>query len=230
MALTLHMHPLSSYCWKVLIALYENETPFTPKIVNLADAQEKAAFTALWPTAKIPLLEDTARARVVPETSIMIEYVDRHFPARRRLLPDEPEVRLEARLWDRLFDAYVMTPMQAIVADRLRPEGSRDPLGVSKAFDTLQMAYGMIETRMTHRVWAGGTTFGIADCAAAPALFYASIVAPFGTSHEHLAAYFERLLERPSVARALREARPWFKYFPFRDAMPARFLGDAPAA
>jgi glutathione S-transferase len=224
------MHPLSSYCWKVLIALYENETPFIPKIVNLADPQDKAAFAALWPTAKIPLLEDAARARVVPETSIMIEYVDRHFPGRQRLLPDEPEVRLEARLWDRLFDAYVMTPMQAIVADRLRPEGSRDPLGVGKAFDTMQMAYGMIDKHMSQRAWAAGAAFGIADCAAAPALFYASIVAPFGPTHERLAAYFERLLGRASVARAVREARPWFKYFPFRDAMPARFLGDAPAA
>jgi glutathione S-transferase len=229
MPLTLYMHPLSSYCWKVLIALYENETPFTPKLVNFADPQQKAAFAALWPTAKIPLLEDSARARVVPETSIMIEYLDRHFAGARRLLPGDPDLRLEARLWDRLFDEYVMTPMQAVVADRLRPEDSRDPLGVSKAFDTLQMAYGMIEAHLTQRTWAAGSQFSIADCAAAPSLFYASIVAPFGTTHEHLKRYFERLLARASVARVLREARPWFEYFPFKDAMPARFLAAAPA-
>jgi len=224
------MHPLSSYCWKVLVALYENATPFTPHVVNLGDPKEKAAFAALWPTTKIPLLQDTTRARVVPETSIAIEYLDRHFPGRRSLLPTDAEARLEARLWDRLFDSYVMTPMQDIVADRLRPEGARDAIRVSTATQTLRMAYDMIETRMAQRQWAAGDAFSIADCAAAPALFYAIIVVPLAPSHVNVAAYFERLIARPSVARAIDEARPYFQYFPFKDSMPARFLANASTA
>jgi glutathione S-transferase len=223
-ALTLYMHPLASYCWKTLIALYENETPFTPHIVNLGDPSVKAAFVALWPTARIPLLQDTTHARIVPETSIIIEYLDRRYPGLRPLLPVEEDARLQARLWDRIFDAYVMTPMQDIVANRLRPENERDPRRVSEAVSTLRMAYDMIETHIGRRAWAAGEAFSIADCAAAPALFYASILVPFAASQLHLVKYFERLLERPSIARTIEEARPYFQYFPFKDAMPARFL------
>jgi glutathione S-transferase len=228
MALMLHMHPLSSYCHKVLIALYENETAFTPHIVDLGDPQAKAAFVALWPTAKIPLLQDTTRARIVPETSIIIEYLDRQYPGHRRLLPADTDTRLEARLWDRLFDSYVMTPMQGIVADRLRDQSERDPRSVSTATATLHMAYDMIERHMASRTWAAGDAFSIADCAAAPALFYAGIIVPFAPTHVHLRAYFERLLSRPSVTRTIDEARPYFRYFPFHSSMPARFLADTP--
>jgi glutathione S-transferase len=223
-ALTLYMHPLASYCWKTLVALYENETPFTPHIVNLGDPNAKAAFVALWPTAKIPLLQDTTYARIVPETSIIIEYLDHRYPGRRPLLPIEEDVRLEARLWDRILDTYVMTPMQDIVANRLRPVNERDPRRVSEAESTLRTAYDMIETHVARRTWAAGEAFSIADCAAAPALFYASILVPFAASQVHLVKYFERLLERPSIARTIEEARPYFQYFPFKDAMPARFL------
>jgi glutathione S-transferase len=223
-ALTLYMHPLAAYCWKALIALYENETAFTPHIVNLGDPNAKAEFVALWPTAKIPLLQDTTSARIVPETSIIIEYLDHRYPGSRPLLPIEADVRLEARLWDRIFDIYVMTPMQDIVANRLRPENEREPWRVREAESTLRMAYDMIETHVSRRTWAAGEAFSIADCAAAPALFYASIVVPFAASQLHLVKYFERLLERPSIARTIEEARPYFQYFPFKDAMPARFL------
>lgn len=224
MALTLHMHPLASYCWKVLIALHENETPFTVKIVNLGEPRAKAEFAALWPTAKIPLLEDPERERIVPETSIMIEYLDRHYPGRVALLPADAEARLEVRLWDRVFDAYVMTPMQQIVADRLRPQHERDPRGVAEAESTLRMAYDLIEQRLELQDWALGKDFSLADCAAAPSLFYASVVTPFARSHARLSAYLERLLKRPSVARTIDEARPYFQYFPFKDALPSRYL------
>jgi glutathione S-transferase len=226
MALTLHMHPLSSYCWKVLIALYENATPFEPCIVNIGDAQERAAFAALWPTSKIPLLQDTARGRVVPETSIMIEYLDRHYPGAAPLIPADEVAQLEARLWDRIFDCYVMTPMQAIVGDRLRPETERDPRGVANARSTLRMAYELVDQHFKHRQWAAGS-FSIADCAAAPALFYASIVEPFAPPQTALTDYFERLLARPSVARAIAKAQPYFRYFPYLEAMPARFFADS---
>ncbi|HEX2559467.1 glutathione S-transferase family protein [Phenylobacterium sp.] len=227
MSLVLHLHPLSSYCWKVLIGLYELGAPFEPRMVNLGDADARAAFAALWPTGKIPLLEDVAAGRVIPETSIMLEYVDARSAGPAQLLPEAVSARLDARLWDRLFDNYVMTPMQKIVADRLRPEGAKDPQGVKEARAMLAMAYGMIDARMAGRDWPAGEAFSLADCAAAPALFYASIVEPIPAGLPHLPAYFERLLARPSVARAIDEARPWFQYYPYREDMPARFLEPA---
>jgi glutathione S-transferase len=230
MTLKLYMHPLSSYCHKVLIALYENGTTFAAHSVNLGDEQERADFAALWPTAKIPLLHDEKHSRIVPETSIIIEYLDRHYPSKRPLLPDDADARLEARLWDRVFDLYVMTPMQQIVANRLRPESERNARNVAEAMSTLSMAYDMIERHMRDKTWAAGDAFTIADCAATPALFYAGIVAPFPQTHVHLAAYFERLLQRPSVIRTIDKARPYFRFFPFKDSMPARFWGDGSAA
>lgn len=222
--LILHMHPLSSYCWKVLIGLYELGVPFEPRTVNLGDSQARAAYEALWPTAKIPLLEDAAAGRIVPETTIMLEYVDQLAGGPARLLPTDPDQRLEARLWDRLFDSYVMTPLQKIVGDRLRPEAERDARGVAEARATLAMAYRMIDQHMRGRSWAGGADFGLADCAAAPALFYAGIVEPFPADAANLHGYFERLIQRASVARVVSDARPYFDYFPYREAMPARFL------
>jgi glutathione S-transferase len=224
MALELYFHPLASFCHKVLIALYENETPFTPHLLDLGNPDEKAAFLDIWPVGKMPILRDEARDETVPETSIIIEYLDRHYPGPVPLLPADEALRLDARLWDRFFDLYVQGPMQAIVGDRIRPEGERDPRGVANAEATLATAYGMIERRMAGRSWAVGEAFSIADCAAAPALFYAGIVAPFPPAHRNLAAYFERLLERPSFARVLKEARPYFAMFPYREKMPARFL------
>lgn len=228
MALVLHLHPLSSYCHKVLIGLYELGTPFEARIVDLGDPAARASFESLWPTSKIPLLVDEARGAVVPETSIMLEYADGLPGGRAQLLPSDADDRLQARLWDRLFDLYVMSPMQKIVGDRLRPEDQRDPRGVEDARATLSMAYVLVDQRMTDRTWAAGEAFSLADCAAAPALFYAGIVAPFPGQHPHLAAYFERLLQRPSVTRVLTEARPYFEYFPFRDAIPPRFLEETP--
>ncbi|WP_316977990.1 glutathione S-transferase family protein [Shumkonia mesophila] len=229
MSLTLHYHPLASFCHKVLIALYEAQTPFTAHVVDLMDGGARAHFLDLWPVGKIPVLRDEARDATVPETTIIIEYLDRHYPGPRPLLPADEDARLETRLWDRFFDAYVHAPMQAVVGDRLRPEEARDPTGIAAARATLATAYGMIEKRMAERTWAVGEDFSLADCAAAPALFYAGIVAPFPAGHALLAAYFERLLARPSFARVLTEARPYFAMFPFKDDMPARFLeGGAP--
>jgi glutathione S-transferase len=124
MALTLHSHPLSSCCWKVLIALYENGTSFNARMVNLGDPEAKAAFKMLWPTAKIPLLEDGNE--IVPETSIMIEHIEQRHPGKVRLIPQDPHEQLSARLWDRLFDLYVMAPMQRLIAQQLRPPEERD--------------------------------------------------------------------------------------------------------
>ena len=224
MALSLHMHPLASFCHKVLIALYEAGTPFTALMIDHADPATIARLMELWPVGKMPVLQDSARNQVVPETTIIIEYLDRHYPGRRRLLPANEDARLDARLWDRFFDLYVHVPMQKIVLDRLRSATEKDPAGLAEARAMIATAYDMIERRMTDRTWAAGDDFSIADCAAAPALFYASIVVPIPGSHPQVADYFERLLARPSFARVLDEARPYFHLYPFKDDMPARFL------
>lgn len=230
MAITLYSHPLASFCHKVLIALYEKGTPFENKVVDLMDKDSSADFFNLWPVGKIPVLRDEKRDRTIPETTIIIEYLDQHYPGARALLPEDEDKRLDARLWDRFFDLYVQTPMQKIVVDRLRAEGEHDLRGVADSTAALQTAYGMIERQMARRTWAIGETFSIADCAAAPALFYAGIVAPFSATHPATAAYFERLVERPSFKRVITEARPYFQLFPFRESIPARFLGDVKPA
>jgi glutathione S-transferase len=224
MVLTLYFHPLASFCHKVLIALYENGTPFEPKIVNFDEEGSRAELLARWPVGKIPVLHDQNRNRTVPETSIIIEYLDEHYLGPTRFIPKDRETALEVRLWDRFFDLYVQSPMQKIVADRLRPEGSQDRHGVAEAEATLRTAYKMIDAHMGHHAWAAGDKFTMADCSAAPALFYSGIILPFGPDLKQLSSYFERLLQRPSFVRTIKAAQPYFELFPFRDRMPARFL------
>jgi glutathione S-transferase len=226
MSLTLYLHPLAGFCHKVLIALYENGTPFEPVTVDLLDPGSAERLLAKWPVGKIPVLFDAERDRTVPETSIIIEYVQQHYPGPVPLLPADVDHRLNARLWERFFDLYVSTPMQKIVGDRLRPENAKDSIGVADARGALDTAYMMADAQLDGKEWFIGQQFTIADCAAAPALFYASIVHPFGSGRRHLEAYFERLLGRPSIQRTLREARPFFSMFPYRDVMPERFVSD----
>jgi glutathione S-transferase len=224
MALELHLHPLSSYCWKVLIALYEAGTPFSAVIVNLGDPAERNAHLSLSPFGKIPALRDTGRGAEVFETSIIIEYLDRHYPGAARLIPQDPDRALEARLWDRVFDLHVMDAFQPIVADRLRAPDQRDPLAPETARAKLRHAYDVLEQRLAGRAWAAGEGFSLADCAAAPALFYASVAEPI-EGRPWLSAYRQRLLARPSVARAVAEACPYLHMFPAtpeeRARMPA---------
>ena len=226
-----HYHPLSSYCQKVGIALSELGLEHDREIVNLGDPAARADFKSLWPTAKIPLLEDRERGLVIPETSIQIEYLCQHSSEGRRLLPPESgtvgdslDARLQVRLWDRLMDCYLMTPMQAITGDRLRPEDQRDPLGVSRAREQIAATYQMMESRLAQSSWLGGANFSIADCSAAPALWYANTLVRVESDTPHLLAYFRKLVERPSMKAALDEARPWFKYYPYAEAIPAEFL------
>jgi len=212
-SLTLHFHPLASYCHKALIALYENDTPFTPNIVNLGDKGERTALLALWPIGKFPVLRDDARDQTIPESTVIIEYLDRHYPGRTRFIPADADLALQARLRDRFYDLYVHEPMQKIVGDRLRPEGKKDTHGVEEARARLRTSYGMIDSEMAKRTWAIGDIFSLADCAAAPALFYANEVLPFA-GQINLEAYLGRLKVRPSHARVLREAEPYFSMFP----------------
>lgn len=226
MALSLHYHPLSSCCWKVLIALYEMGIVFEPRFLDLGDSGEREMFLALWPTGKMPLLVDGTR--VVPETSIIVEYLSHHYAEPdRSLLPHDANAGLEVRLMDRLLDLYAMTPMQAIVADRLRADHDRDPIAVAKARETLAMVYGLLERRLADRLWMAGERFSLADCTAAPALFYATTLVPLQADHHRLGNYLDRVLQRPSVTRVLNEARPYFQFYPFREALPARFLRPA---
>ena len=156
MSLRLYFHPLSSFCQKALVALYENDTPFERRIVDLGDATSRAAFLAVWPIGKFPVLHDEGRDRTIPESSIIIEYLHAHYPGRTKLLPDDADGALQARLWDRFYDLYVNVPMQAIVADRRRPADRKDPLGVEQARARLQTAYGVIEREMASKPWAAG--------------------------------------------------------------------------
>ena len=214
MSLTLHFHPLSSFCHKALIALYENDTPFTPKLVNLQDEAERAAFRALWPIGKFPLLQDAARDRMVPESSIIIEYLDDHYPGGTRFIPEDPDLARQTRLRDRFLDLHIHLPMQTIVGDRLRPADNKDPYGVEQARDLMGRALGILERAMGKQTWAMGETFTMADCAAAPALFYADKVAPLAGKFPDVAAYLGRLKGRPSYARVLTEAEPYMRFFP----------------
>jgi glutathione S-transferase len=212
--LTLHYHPLSSFCWKVLIALYENDTPFTPNVVDLGDAAQRAALLKLWPIGKFPVLEDGARDRIVPESSIIIEYLAQHYPGSVTLIPTDPDRARQTRLRDRFYDHYVHLPMQKIVADRIRPDGQKDPTGVAAAMAQIETAYAMIENDLGDKPWAMGDAFTMADCAAAPALYYANVAVSIGTMRPHTVAYLQRLMARLSFARVLTEAEPYFRYFP----------------
>ena len=214
MSLTLHFHPLASYCWKALIALYENDIPFTPNLVDLGNPAERAALVKLWGIGKFPVLRDDARNETVPESSIIIEYLDRYYRGRTRFISDDAGLALQTRLRDRFYDLYVHLPMQKIMGDRLRPADKKDPHGVEEARAQLLISYAMIEQQMAKGVWAMGGDFGLADCAAASPLFYGGMVVPFGDANKNLAAYFERLKARPSFACVLKEAEPYFQMVP----------------
>jgi glutathione S-transferase len=215
MSLTLYYHPLSSFCWKALIALYEADLAFEPRLVNLGDPADRAAFQAVWPLAKFPVLRDEAHGQTVPESTIIVDYLARTFPAAASLVPADPDLAWRTRLSDRLVDSYIHLPLQQVVAERLRPDGQHDPFGADQARATIRQGYEMLEP-MIGGAWAMGETFSLPDCAALPALFYADYavsLAPW----PGLAAYLERLKARPSVARVLAEAEPYFQYFPLKD-------------
>jgi glutathione S-transferase len=210
MPLTLYAHPFASYCWKPLIALYENAIPFTYRVVE--DAAGWAELESLWPIRKFPLLRDGEAT--ITESSIIVEYLMRHYPGATPLIPLADDAALTVRFMDRFFDNYVMTPMQTLVADRMRTHSDRDAKGVADAGRMLEVAYGWLEKRLAPQAWASGGAFSLADCAAAPALFYADWVHPLGDRFAAVRAYRARLLARSCVARVVDEARPYRKLFP----------------
>ncbi|MET3666987.1 glutathione S-transferase family protein [Caulobacter sp. 1776] len=214
MSLSLHAHPLASFCWKVLIGLYENDIAFENVLVDLGDPAGREAFLKLSPMGKMPALRDTGRDETVIETSVILDYLDAHYPGRVRFVPTNPDFAWRMRFWDRFFDHYVQTPMQKIVADRLRPAEAKDGFGVDEAYGQLKVACDHLEKELADgRTWMLGD-FGLADCAAMPALFYADKVQALEGHWPLCLAYLERLKARPSVQRVLAEAEPFFKFFP----------------
>ncbi|TFW18000.1 glutathione S-transferase family protein [Duganella callida] len=220
MSLTLYYHPLASFCHKVLIALYENGTQFEKRIINLGEEADRAELESIWPLCKFPVLRDHTPLRDVPETSIIIEYLDQHHPGAQLMIPQNRDDALDVRLWDRFFDNYVQEPMQTIVNAHL----TGMMCDQTKERTKLKTAYKMIERRMATRSWMCGEAFSLADCAAAPALFYAHTLLPFPEEYHHLQSYFERLVTRPSVKQVLDEAKPYFSMYPFAKDIPERFL------
>ena len=211
MSLQLFFHPFSSYSQKALIALYENGTPFIARVLSPEDPATGAEFAARWPIKRFPILVDGERT--ILEASTVIEYLDVTHPGPVRLIPPDPLAAIDVRMMDRVFDNYVSTPQQKLVYDALRAPEARDAQGVAQARAALETAYAWLDARMADREWAAGA-FSLADCAAAPALFYADWSHRIADRFANLLAYRARLLARSSFARAVDAARPFRPYFP----------------
>lgn len=208
--LTLYGHPISSFTWKVLTALYESATPFDTVTV---DQNTYADFIAKWPLGKFPILVDSDRDRLVTESSVIIEYLDSYYPGCTRLIPRDFDAALEVRRWDRVLD-HLNTTMSKIVVDNIRPQGQRDPYGVDEAKRIVRGLYAVVEMQLSERAFMVGDGFTLADCAAAPALWYATRNAPLEGGFPRVAAYLERMKARPSFARAVKESEPLFHMYP----------------
>ncbi len=212
MTLQLFAHPFSSYCQKALIAFYENDIPFTFRMLSSDEPANGEEFAALWPIKRFPILVDDGRT--ILEATAIIEHLAVRYPGPVRLIPEDPDAAVEVRMMDRVFDNYVMTPQGSIVFNSLRQPQDRDPYGDTQARAMLETAYAWLDERMADREWAAGGTFTLADCAAAPSLFYADWTHAIDPRFGHLLAYRRRLLARPSFARAVDEGRPYRSYFP----------------
>ena len=212
MPLALYGHPFSSYTQKALIALYENATPFEFRVIGPDTPEHAAEWMRRWPMAKFPLLLDGDRALV--ETSIIIEYLQLAHPGAVRLLPADPMAALDVRFLDRFFDLHVMDAMQVAVAASIGQVPMKSEDGLALARERLERAYAWLEGHLAGRTWAAGEDFTLADCAAAPSLFYADWVHQIPEAYPVLRAYRSRLLARPSFARAVDEARPFRPLFP----------------
>lgn len=224
MTLTLYFHPFSSYCQKALLALYENETAFTPKIIDLSNAASAGELKAVWPIGKFPVLRDDARDETIAESSIIVEYLDLHYPGPIKLIPTDADAARQTRAWDRFFDFYINDTMSKVVTDHFRPAGGNDPHGVAQARVLLARAYDVLEQSLNKNQWIMGEAFSMADCAATPMLFYANLIIPLSDAHPRSAAYFDRLARRPAFMRILKDAAPYaVNGFPFAAAYKAAY-------
>lgn len=212
MSLALYGHPFSSYAQKVLIALYENGTPFEFRCIGPETPQHVAEWLRRWPMGKFPLLVDDDRTFV--ESSIIIEHLQLAHPGPVRLLPADPAAALDVRFLDRFFDLHVMDAMQVAVDSALGRVPIKSEAGLALAGERLDRAYAWLEGHLAGRTWAAGEDFTLADCAAAPSLFYADWTHRIPETFPTLRAYRARLLARPSFARAVDEARYFRPNFP----------------
>lgn len=210
MTFQLFGHPFSSYTWKALIPIYENGTPFTFR--NLEEPGAMEELEAHWPLKLFPVLVEGDRT--VIEATAIIEYLDVHHPGPTPMIPADADLAVQVRMLDRVFDNHVMGLMQRPVLNSLLPEDRRDPQGLDEAMAKLDKVYAWLDTYLAGRIWAVGDSFTLADCAAAPSLFYADWVRRIPEELTHLRAYRARLLARPSVSRCVEEARPYRAYFP----------------
>lgn len=206
-------HPFSSYTWKGEIALIEKQADYIFRQIGPDQPDNSAVQKAIWPLGKFPVLRDGDTDLF--ESTIIIEYVDRLYPQAPMLIPADPDAALQVRLMDRLFDNHVMSPMQAVVNEHLPfLTETPDPVRIERAKSQLSAIYDWLEAHLPEGGWATGADFALADCAAAPSLFYADWVHPIPESHAKLRAYRARLLARPSVSQVVEAARPYRAYFP----------------
>jgi glutathione S-transferase len=211
--LRLYYHPFASYCHKVLIALYEKDLPFEPVLINLGDPDDRERLRSVWPMMKFPVLEDTESGRIWPESSVIIELLDGYAPETPRMVPTDREQALRARISDRFFDNFIADHVTKCVVDSMRPEGRKDPEGVNQAKAAIRAAYDHVDADIGEGPWGAGEAFTLADCSAAPALFYAGLILP-RDDHPRLDAYYKRLRARPSFKRVVEEARPYRQLMP----------------
>ncbi len=207
--LILYSHPFSSYCQKAIVAFYEKDLRFQQRM--LEDEGAMGELKALWPFGQFPILKEGDRR--FAEASIIIERLDQIDPS-TPMIPTDPDLALETRFMDRVFDNHLQANQQRIIYNALRPEADRDPLIVTEAQGKLETAYAWLDGVMATRTWAAGEAFTLADCGAAPGLLYAHWTHPIPKHHANLWAYRRRLLARPSYTRALDEARSFRDYFP----------------
>lgn len=212
--LVLHGHPLSNFCQKAIVALYEKAAPFRLQFLDLGDEAARSRHYAMWPLGKMPVLEDEESGDIIPEATIIVEYLEARRPGDAQLIPADPDLAWRVRLADRIFDLHMMANVGRIVGDRLRPEGQHDEIGVADARRQLATALDIVEARMADSPWAIGEAFTLADCGAGPALFYADMIQPFEATHPNAWAYLQRLKARPSYARALKESEPYLHMVP----------------
>ena len=209
MSLQLFAHPFSSFCWKVQIALDADETPYVYRNVDPSNPGVLEELKALWPLAKFPVLVDDGET--IAETTCIIEHLQAKHPGQNVWIPQGDEGR-RVRFLDRFFDLHIQGNMQPSVNHAIWPDG--EGKAAERGISALRIAYDWLEENLPDSEWAAGDKFTVADCAAAPALFYADWVEEIGEQRPRLNAYRARLLAHPAVSKSVEGARPYRAYFP----------------
>lgn len=205
----LYFSYLSTYSQKVLIGLYEKDTAFTPHLVDLSDPEARAEYVKLYPFGKLPLLVRDD-GRMIPESSIIVEYIDNQFEQEPILIPRDPELARRARFMDRMCDLYLNDPVVNLIFESWKPEDEQNRELISKSSERIGTMYRFMDDQLSSSPYLAGETFSIADCAAMPVLFYANSFAPFG-GFDNIFRYWEEVSSRPSFVRLKQEAEPYIQ-------------------